>query len=152
MLLVLGCFLTHPYTGLMIVFFFGGYYTLLLLFRGRPAARTWRTYGELALVAVMPVIVFVSLVQASDIETDRPVTPMQSPEYVTRLESLIVPTHPPLRALLDVFFKIRGPEWETWCYIGLSSLLMLAVAAGVEIKETDHHQEDRDRRGSADRG
>ena len=134
MLLVLGCFLTHPYIGLMIVFFFGGYYTLLLLFRGRPAVRTWRTYGELALVAVMPVIVFVALVRASDIETDRPVTPIQSPEYVTRLESLIVPTYPPLRALLDVFFKIRGPEWETWCYIGLSSLLMLAIAAGVEIK------------------
>ncbi|HMC96382.1 MAG TPA: hypothetical protein VKG92_01900 [Flavobacteriales bacterium] len=131
---VLIAFLTHPYLGMMSTLFITGYYACLLLFRWRANGKSWRTYAEPLLMAALPMILFLLLLKSGDAAVDRPGAPPGADQYATRVMSLIMPTHPPFSTPLTEFFKYEALDWESWCYLGFSSLLMLVVVGAVQVK------------------
>ncbi len=132
-LVVLTCFLIHPYVGLMCVLLVLGYYAAMLLFGGRAVRTRKRTWAEPLLFAVAPMVVFMLLLNAGDDTMDRPVAPGGLDEYATRLMSLMVPTHDPLATPLKEFFNYEALDWETWCYLGLATMLVSIVAAAKQL-------------------
>lgn len=125
-------FFTHPYVGLMGVLFVLSYYVLSTPFRKRWRER--RSYLEPVVMAVMPMVIFLLLLGWGDPTTDRPASPQGAEKFSTTFMSLIVPMHDPFVTPLRDFIKYDAIDWETWCYLGLSSLLVLVVAAGVQVK------------------
>jgi len=132
-LLVIVAFLTHPYMGLMLAMFIAGYYGLLLVTRARTVARQKRTWFEPVIMVVVPLVLFLLLMNISDVVTDRPATPGGADIYATRFVSLIVPSHDPFVTPLKEFFRYERFEWESLCYLGLSSLLVLVMAGAVQV-------------------
>lgn len=146
-LVVSACFFIHPYTGLMSVLFICGYHVLLFLFRTRTVLRQHKTYWVPVLSAGLPILFFLALLNASDVATDRPTGSMGADIYATRFLSLIVATQPPFSTPLTEFFKYDKLEWESFCYLGSSSLLMLVVIGGKQVslwvnRTTVRHQQD----------
>ncbi len=127
-------YLTHPYLGLMS--------TMLLMAHGASravlGAEGWRESLRVllrgAILGVLPMVAFLLIVSATDNAPDRPSGPMGADIYSTRIVSLIVPTHDPFATPIRDFFNYNRLEWETWCYLGLSTLLVLIVAGGAQAK------------------
>jgi|GEM_PF-1735226 len=127
-------YLTHAYMGFM--------GTMLLLAHGfsryvlgafdRRALRAFlfRTLPA----AILPMLVFLLLLRMSDTVADRPADPMGVDRYATRFLSLIVPTHDPFETPLREFFRYDKLEWEAWCYLGLSPILVLVAAGAVQLR------------------
>lgn len=132
-LVVLTCFLTHPYLGLMGVLLVLGYHVGVVLFGDRTTRTQKRTLAAPLLIAIAPMILFMVLLSIGDSTMDRPTAPKGLDEYATRLMSLMVPTHDPLATPLKEFFKYEALDWETWCYIGLATMLVSIVAAAKQL-------------------
>ncbi|MEO8590296.1 MAG: hypothetical protein ABI432_13060 [Flavobacteriales bacterium] len=131
---VLVAFLIHPYLGMMNAMFVVGYYAWLLFSRWRANWKQWTTYAEPLLIAVLPMVLFMLLLTSSDAALDRPDKPYMAAAYVTHPFSLLVATHPPLSVVFFKFFRYEKLDWETWCYLGSASVLMLVIVAGVQVK------------------
>ena len=132
-IVVAAAFLTHPYLGLMNAMFIAGYYGLLLLTRSRTVGRKKRTWCEPLIMVAVPLILFLLIMNGSDVSADRPATPGGADIYATRFVSLIVASQDPFVTPLNEFFRYEKLEWESLCYLGLSSLLILVVAGAVQV-------------------
>ncbi|MBK7384025.1 MAG: hypothetical protein IPI81_11970 [Flavobacteriales bacterium] len=133
-LVLLGCFLIHPYLGFMGVLLFLSYYACLLLLRTGDHVRKRRTYLEPVIMAIGPMLLFLVLLGWGDATTDRPASPQGLDRFSSTLMSLIVPTHDPFVTPLREFIQYDAIDWETWCYLGSSSILLLVIAGGVQVK------------------
>ncbi len=132
-LLITAAFLTHPYLGLMNTMFVAGYYGLLLVTRPGSAGRQKRTWLEPLIMVAVPLVLFLLMMNGSDVSADRPATPSGADIYATRFVSLIVASQDPFVTPLNEFFRYEKLEWESLCYLGLSSLLVLVMAGAVQV-------------------
>lgn len=131
---VLIAFLTHPYMGLMAVLFLVAHGACSALF----GTWRWPAMRQVALrtvvMALLPMLLFIWLLGWGDTLADRPSAPLGADQYATRFLSLIVPTHDPFATPLREFFRYDRLDWETWCYLGLSTILVIAVAGGMQLR------------------
>ncbi|MBL7939820.1 MAG: hypothetical protein JNL43_10710 [Flavobacteriales bacterium] len=132
-LVITAAFLTHPYLGLMNTMFVAGYYGLLLVTKLRSVGRQKRTWSEPLIMVLVPLALFLLLMNGSDVNADRPATPGGADIYATRFVSLIVASQDPFVTPLSEFFRYERLEWESLCYLGLSSLLILVMAGAVQV-------------------
>lgn len=130
---IMGALLTHPYLGFMCALFLVGYHALRFLVDPRSQWRSLRTYLEPVVSIAVPMLVFMLLMRAEDRVEDRPSTPHGASEFATTIPSLVVPTHPPLNVPFDALFDPGHLEWEAWCYLGLSSVIVLFLAMVVQL-------------------
>lgn len=128
-------YLTHAYLGFMctMLTLAYGFSRYVLGAFDRRALRTFlfRTLPA----AILPMLVFLLLLRLSDTVDDRPVDPMGVDRYATRFLNLITPTHDPFETPLREFIRYDKLEWEAWCYLGLSSILVLVAAAAMQLKD-----------------
>lgn len=133
-LALLAAYLTHAYLGLM--------GTMLVLAHGVSRAVLggggWHSRRaalvRASIAGLAPMLIFLVLLGWGDPVHDRPEGPLGADLYATRFFSLIAPTHDPFRTPLSEFIDYGKLEWEAWCYLGLSPLLVLVVAAGVQLR------------------
>ncbi|MBP8824272.1 MAG: hypothetical protein KBH07_11565 [Flavobacteriales bacterium] len=139
-LAVVVAFLTHAYLGLM--------GTMLLLAHGfshfmlggfrRAALRTFFTRTLPA--AGVPMLVFLLLLWLSETASGRPSGNLGADRFATQFLNLIVPLADPFKTPLKDFINYDQLEWEAWCYLGLSSILVLVVAGGLQLHRWSMHQ------------
>jgi hypothetical protein len=133
-LAVLVAYLTHAYMGLM--------GTMLLLGHGCSGyllggfrRSTLRTLLSRTLPAAMiPMLGFLLLLWASDTADLRPSGSLGADQFTTHVLSLIVPTHDPFKTPLKEFINYDKLNWEAWCYLGLSPILVLVIAGGLQVR------------------
>lgn len=133
-LLAMGTYLVHPYLGLMIGLFQGAYLAVLLVARRSVQGAVKALLPKALVMVLLPLLVFALGFLLGPSHAQRPASPGGVDELATRVLSLLVPTHPPLSTHLSGFFQYEALEWETWCYLGLSTILVLVVLAGVAVK------------------
>lgn len=117
----------HPYLGMIAAMF-------LLLLHGIEKIQEknidWknsRYYAHIFIQALLPLVIFQVFVKFIDFHEGRTSTPWGMFFYNARLESILLPNHPPIKDLIELIFPIRGQRWEGWAYVGLSSVAMLFV-------------------------
>lgn len=123
-------YLIHPYLGLMIGFFQGAFLTFLLVLRWPERRRQWGHHARSLTLVLLPLLVLALLFAMGPQVSDRPREPAGSDLYATRVMSLLLPTHPPFSTPLNELIRYDALEWETWCYLGLTTIILL-VALGV---------------------
>ncbi|HRH36972.1 MAG TPA: hypothetical protein PK760_01420 [Flavobacteriales bacterium] len=132
-LVVLVAFLIHPYAGFMSVLFIASYYLCSLGLRWRASFRSARTYVEPSIMAVVPLVLFLLIMNAGDVFVERPGQQIGMARYATQVASLVMPVAPPLDAPVSTMLPLKDPDWESLCYLGLSSLLVLLAVAIAEL-------------------
>ncbi|MFD1553059.1 hypothetical protein DNU06_12075 [Putridiphycobacter roseus] len=117
-------FFTHPYLGL-IMSVFGLAYALVFWWFEKSK---WRAYLSQIVTPILLVIFsFQLLVNLTDKHVDRMKSPSGFFEYYASWKSLLSPHHGPMEWLKNAFgFKM--PDWETWTYLGLFTILSMLFA------------------------
>ena len=137
---VLVAFLTHPYLGLMgtMLFLAHGFCRFLLGPHGWHTLRA--TLVRTLFAALPPMLLFLLVLGIGDSVQDRPVGPMGADVFATRFLSLILPTDDPFATPLREFVNYGNLQWETWCYLGLSPILVLVIAGGIQLQRWTRKQ------------
>lgn len=114
-------FFTHPYLGMILVFFsvFFWLIRMILIREGR-----WSNLGHICLQAAIPIIGFQLYVNWTDTHIDRLSNPAGFFDLYASWRSLLVPHHGPLH-IDSEFFNAAIGNWESWSYIGFSTILFL---------------------------
>lgn len=127
-------YLTHAYLGLMgtmLLLAYGGSRYVMGGFH-RTTLRTFLTRSLPA--ATLPMLGFLLLLWLSDTAGARPAGSMGADKFATHVVDLIIPTHDPFKTPLLGVVNYDGLAWEAWCYLGLSSIIVLVVATGLQLK------------------
>jgi len=119
-------FYVHAYLGMMGISFVLSCWIFTYLFRFRYVKKEMKFYACLFLWVAIPVIVFVLFLRLTDIHTGRTQNPLGFFLSNSEPDDILVPTGPPLRPLIDIIVKVHQ-NWEAWSYIGLTSIIVLAV-------------------------
>ncbi len=117
----------HPYYGLLIGLFFGCFWVLYLL-RNRKELLRFSNYIQLFAHTIVPLIVVSSVLSSTDTHTNRNNNPYGFLAYHAEAETVFVPSHAPLKPLIDKVVYIDEQIWEGWAYIGLTSILVIAIS------------------------
>lgn len=133
-LLSTATYLVHPYLGLMVGLFQGSFLLITLLQQWRASTLNKSAILRAAVLLALPLLVFALGFLFGPGHADRPGTPGGADELSTRVLSLLVPTHPPLSTPLAEFFRYEALQWETWCYLGLSTILVLVALGGGAVQ------------------
>ncbi|MHC1777143.1 MAG: hypothetical protein AB9834_17210 [Lentimicrobium sp.] len=120
-------FFIHAYLGIMLTFFL---VLILIIHFLSDKERVKYIRHSLALLAVMviPAILFFLFIRITDSHTGRTDNPSGFFLYVAEADDVFVPSHPPLRPVLD---SLTGngirQQWEAWSYVGLFTTLLVVV-------------------------
>lgn len=126
---VLLAYFTHPYLGLMLSLLLGAH-----AFLGAIADRRWCRWVPFVMQALAPTLLFFGLLRAFDAHTDRPQVPMIAPGGPQSLAGLFDPIERTLlKPLTDVWDSRTEVAWESWCYLGAGTIVLLALIAGVHV-------------------
>lgn len=123
---VLVAFLIHPYLGLMGAMFLFAFQAIAVLFKGTRTSIPI-ALRDLLMTVALPLILFLVIERASDLATDRPSEQWGQDRYAVRWQSLLVPLDPPFGPLFARFVSWDDVDWESWSYLGMSSVLALLV-------------------------
>lgn len=127
---VLIFFFTHPYLG-MILCFFSLFFWLVNLFWNREK---WKKYLVYIFIQVlMPIVIFQGLVALTDTHENRVGQPAGFFDYYASWKSVFVPHDGPL-AHLTRSFKIDVGNWESWNYVGFSTVVFAFFILGYFFK------------------
>ncbi len=120
-------FFIHAYLGIMVTFFL----ILILIIHflsDKERMKYIRHSITLLAVLVIPVVLFFLFIKITDSHTDRTDNPSGFFLYVAEADDVFVPSHPPLRTVLD---SLTGngirQQWEAWSYVGLFTTLLVVV-------------------------
>lgn len=131
---VIVAYLTHAYLGLMGTMLLLAYGASHYLLGGCRRATLRAFFTRVVPAAVAPMLGFLVLLWISDTAGSRPSGAMGADKFATHVLNLIVPTHDPFKTPLEGVVNFDRLEWEAWCYLGLSSILVLVVAGGIQLK------------------
>lgn len=117
-------FYIHAYLGIMAVFFVFSFWLIYSLINFRKVYSQLNTYMYLLMAVLIPVLQFKLFVLFTDTHLNR--TPNPSGFFLHNAEpdDILLPTHPPLRPLLNKLFVI-DQEWEAWSYVGLPAVILI---------------------------
>lgn len=123
--------LLHPYF-LLLTALLGLAFALVMLLQRRRTTRSaypLALVARVALAAVLPIVLFQLWMALTDSVTDRPSTPYGFLIYRSRFESVFYPVLDPLATFWRAAFRTPVTEGEGWAYVGLMSLVVLALTA-----------------------
>lgn len=126
-LYLLGFFFTHPYLGLIMAFFAGVYWVVRMVVERKEKGRWLKIAGTIGLQVFLPLVLFQLLILMNDTHLDRPNNPAGFFFYHGNWKSFLVAHDGPLNSVIQ-FFGIKLAKWESWNYIGLSTMIFGAVA------------------------
>ncbi len=117
----------HAYLGVIVLFFL----IAMLVFQiiSDPGRRkNTMHYLGLASTTILPIVLFYLFLALTDTHTGRTNNPSGFFLYVAEADDVFVPSHPPLRPLLDLLTGngIRQ-QWEAWGYVGIVTTLMVLI-------------------------
>lgn len=123
---VLTAFLIHPYLGLMGAMFLFAYQAMAFLAKGTrtPLPIALR---DLFVTVGLPVLLFLVIERAADHTCDRPSEQFGQERYAVRWQSLLVPLDPPFGPHLSRLVSWDEVDWESWSYLGMSSVIALVL-------------------------
>ncbi len=144
--IALACFtwFIHPYLGMALALLgltFLFFDTLLALF---SKIFEWRRAMGWLSLSIAPMLFYFVFIKTTDTHLDRAPDAKGFLEYTSGYECLFVPNHPPLRHLVSQVIKVHTQTWESWCYIGLSTILIVLFSFLFKLKSVirflkDHH-------------
>ena len=145
--------LIHPYLGLMVGMFMGGFWVLWLLRQGLSLRLKWQWILYGGLIAFLHLALFRGWLMATDIHSGRPSLPAGFLHQLASEYSLLFPRFGPIADFWDGHLKTREhltyENWEGFGYLGLAQIgfgflgLIGAVVAGVRNRFRGWFQDDR---------
>ncbi|WP_156126212.1 hypothetical protein [Hymenobacter sp. DG25B] len=122
--------LLHPYLVLLTALL-GLAFALVMLLQRRATTSAYplALVARVALAALAPVVLFQGWMALTDSVTDRPSTPYGFLVYRSHFESVFYPVLDPLASFWRAAFRTPETVGEGWAYVGLMSLLVLALTA-----------------------
>lgn len=132
-LTVFVAYLTHAYMGLMGTLLLLAHGCSHYLLGGFRRSSLLIFFTRTLPAAVIPMLGFLLLLWVSDAAVGRPSGNMGADRFATQFLNLIVPLGDPFKTPLKGFIDYDKLEWEAWCYLGLSSILILVIAAGLQL-------------------
>lgn len=121
--------LTHTYLGVMAAVLGGGIALMSVMLDGKRTRTKWQrglwTFGT---VAVLPMVVFITMLRLTDTHEGRSEHPSGIFNYTAEPDDVLIPSTPPLRPLLDALSNgaIRT-QWEASAYMGLATTVVLII-------------------------
>jgi len=132
----LGCsvllwFFTHPYLGLMAAGVTALHALLLMVKNGKPEIKQ-----NLKLMAcgLVPMFVFLLFSKAIDSHDFRPTNPYGIHEFYATFDSVFLSYRAPFHDLYKLFYEFETTSWEGVSYIGIVSLVVVALFIMRSIK------------------
>ena len=126
-LYLLGFFFTHPYLGLIMAFFAGVYWVVRIIVERKKKGRWLKISTNIVVQVFLPLLLFQLLVTMNDTHVDRPNNPAGFFFYYGNWKSFLVAHDGPLNTVIQ-WFGIKLAKWESWNYIGLSTMVFGAVS------------------------
>ncbi|WP_070138095.1 hypothetical protein [Crocinitomix algicola] len=123
-------FFTHPYLG-MILTSFGFAYWIVRAIINRNEIKS--SLLKILAQAILPIVLFQGLVFLTDTHENRLSNPAGFFDYYASWKSLLVAHDGPL-AHLAIRMKINIGNWESWSYIGFSTIIFLIVIGVYQFK------------------
>lgn len=115
---ILWIFFTHPYLGLILLFFGFFFWTVSAV----ANKKDWKKYVfKISIQLIVPFVIFQVLVIWSDnYAAERLGTPAGFFDFYANWKSIFVAHHGPM-SYLTVLSKVNIGNWESWNYVGLST-------------------------------
>lgn len=124
-------FFTHPYLGMILVFFSLVFWMIRAIAdRSRIKASSVHVF----LQVMVPILVFQGYVSWTDTHIDRLSNPAGFFDYYASWKSILIPHHGPLR-LVSSYFDINIGNWESWSYVGFTSVVFCGFIIFYVFKE-----------------
>ncbi|MBT3209854.1 MAG: hypothetical protein HN704_13870 [Bacteroidetes bacterium] len=127
--------LIHPYYTFIVVFFISLYYLISLFQNFRKTILLYKTHFFIIVQTILPLIIFYFLVKITDEHTGRTNNPYGFFVYLADFKTIFLPSHPPLKPIIESFAKIGTQNWEGVAYVGLSTILVLGFLLINSIKK-----------------
>ncbi len=124
-------FFIHPYLGLILAFFGIVFWFINVLIYRKTFLSSIK---HLFLQTLLPIIFFQLYVNLTDTHLNRLSNPAGFFNYYANWKSILVAHDGPLSSIYR-FFGVRIGDWETWAYIGASSIFFLGATAVYLIKK-----------------
>jgi hypothetical protein len=132
----LSCFtwFIHPYLGMALALLgmtFLLFDSVLTFFSKKFQWK--RVLGWLSL-SIFPLLFYFVFIKTTDSHLDRAPDAKGFLEYTATYDCFFVPNHPPFRHFFSQILKLPADNWESWCYIGLSTLLIILISLLFKLK------------------
>jgi hypothetical protein len=115
----------HAYYGLLLSAFIFCFAALYLVRNFKTLRKNVKLLVQLLLPAVIPLLAVMMLVNKTDQRVDRNTNPYGFLAYHAEAETVFMPSHAPLKPLIDKVITIEEQIWEGWAYVGITSILVL---------------------------
>lgn len=123
-------FLLHPYMG-MAVSLFAGISLFLAALVNKENRKQLNRYLQVAIVALLPIVLFSVFMKVSDTHIDRTKEPFGAEVMVENFSSLLAPDFGPFQAFLENVLPPKPGHFEGHSYLGImsvfSALLLLVL-------------------------
>ena len=115
-------FFTHPYLGMILCFLCLFYWIITFLFNRHE----WKkTLGFICVQVVSPIVLFRVLMFVSDTHLNRIAEPAGFFNLYGNWSSVFMAHHGPMAGFTKAI-GVRMPSWESWAYVGFSSMVFFA--------------------------
>ncbi len=125
-------FFLHPYLGMMISMIpmcLG--VCIFLAARFKPQDKGY--WLKMLVAGIGPVVLYLLFMKATDSHRDRPDIATGFLNFISGVDKVFVPNHPPFRHLISQIIKVEGQEWEAWAYVGVATMLILLISLPMRI-------------------
>jgi hypothetical protein len=120
-------FFVHPYLGIMISFFLFLSWIFYITFGFRTQSKNFKNYLNIFVQIFLPILIFKLFVVLTDIYQDKTNDPWGLLSFLANPNTIFIPTHGPLRPIIDKLVKVGPQTWEAWAYVGFPSTILFIV-------------------------
>ncbi len=132
-LYMIAFFFTHPYLGLILAVFALSYWIVYYLLRRKETGSLKQVFLAIGTQVAFPILFFQVMVILFDTHEGRLSAPAGFFDLHATWSSILVAHHGPILAIKPIFGWACG-NWESWSYIGLTSILFFLIVCGFVIK------------------
>jgi hypothetical protein len=125
----------HPYLGIFALSFLLLSWIFHIISGLRTQLRNPRNYLNILVQVFLPIIIFRLLVVLTDVYPDKTQDPWGLLSFFSTPNTIFIPTHPPLRPIIDKLVNVGRQTWEAWAYVGFpSTVLFISLLLLIIIK------------------
>lgn len=84
---------------------------------------------------LLPILIFYWIKALGEPHLNRSTKPYGFFEYYADFDTIILPNHPPLKALINQLLPSFSQSWEGWSYIGIGTILLSIIALVLFLKK-----------------
>jgi hypothetical protein len=115
-------FFTHPYLGIIMAFLAIFFWIIRAITERKDKKKALYFFLLIGVQIALPFIIFQGLVTLNDTHVGRSNNPAGFFYYHSDWKSILVPHSGPMNYFIRLF-EIKLSKWETWSYIGFSSIV-----------------------------